>query len=70
MDHPGANLLRHPAILEPLDDTLAQLGVFDQFTLSRTPICSRQLGSSPVIPIAFWHTRVREMISLQLPEYR
>ena len=70
MDHPVANLFRRPAILEPLNDPLAQLRVFDQFAVPRAPISLHEMCCGTVITIAAGHALIREMIALQFPEYR
>lgn len=68
MDHPVADLFWCPTVLEPLDNTFAQLRVFNQFALSYPPICLHLMGRSAVIAITFWHALVAEMVPLQLSE--
>ena len=38
LDQPVANLLRGPAVLDPLDDLISKLWMPDQFALPNTPI--------------------------------
>jgi hypothetical protein len=53
MDHPVADLLGRPAVLDPLNHTFAKFRIFDQFTIPHTPICGHQLGGSTVVTVMF-----------------
>ena len=69
VSHSVADLLRCPAVLQPLYDAGEQVGVADEFALPGAAIDRPQLRGGTVIAIALRHAWIGEVIALELAKY-